>query len=58
MLAVVLGSAYHLSSLIHKARVGVVNTIASNYQETLHPQQLRLLLLAKSEHAPCPISAQ
>jgi hypothetical protein len=30
----------------------VDNAIASSHQETLRPQQLRLSLLAKSEHAP------
>jgi len=34
----------------------VVNAIASSYQQTLHPQQLRSLLLAKSEHAPPGVS--
>jgi hypothetical protein len=34
----------------------VVNAIASSYQQTLYPQLLRSLLLAKSEHAPLGVS--
>lgn len=55
-LALVLGSANHLSSPIHKVRVGVVDAIASSYQQTLQPQPLRSLLTAKSEHAPLDVS--
>lgn len=55
-LAVALGSANHLSNPIHKARVGVVNASASTHQQTLHPQQLRSLLLAVSEHDPPGVS--
>ncbi len=55
-LAVVHGSANHLSSPIHNSRVGVVNASASSHQQTLRPQKLRSLLLAISEHVPPGIS--
>ncbi len=48
----VLESANHVLSLIRKVRGVVDSAIASSRQSTLQPQQLRLLLLAKSEHAP------
>ena len=56
MLAVVHGSANHLSNPIHKSRAGVINASVSSHQKTLRPEQPRTSLLAKSEHAPPGIS--